>query len=144
MNLKLKNSEINNLQDFVFTSVVSRRRTFKKKNFSHLQAGSVAHMYSKQHDSYLRCFTQSQQYFTAMEFVFICLLHRVFLEISPKWSQKTESIRQFYVKRNSGIQKVQLLISNLLIKLIIYTKKLLNSDWLRKQCSSSETRVQNV
>ena len=28
--------------------------------------------------------------------------------------------------------------------LIIYTKKLLNSDWLRKECSSSVTRVQNV
>ena len=27
---------------------------------------------------------------------------------------------------------------------IIYTKKLLNSDWLRKECSSSVTRVQNV
>ena len=26
--------------------------------------------------------------------------------------------------------------------LIIYTKKLLNSDWLRKECSSSVTRVQ--
>ena len=28
--------------------------------------------------------------------------------------------------------------------LMIYTKKLLNSDWLRKECSSSVTRVQNV
>ena len=28
--------------------------------------------------------------------------------------------------------------------IIIYTKKLLNSDWLRKECSSSVTRVQNV
>ena len=27
-------------------------------------------------------------------------------------------------------------------RLIIYTKKLLNSDWLRKECSSSVTRVQ--
>ena len=29
-----------------------------------------------------------------------------------------------------------------LMSLIIYTKKLLNSDWLRKECSSSVTRVQ--
>ena len=28
--------------------------------------------------------------------------------------------------------------------IIIYTKKLLNSDWLREECSSSVTRVQNV
>ena len=27
-------------------------------------------------------------------------------------------------------------------EIIIYTKKLLNSDWLRKECSSSVTRVQ--
>ena len=30
------------------------------------------------------------------------------------------------------------------IKIIVYTKKLLNSDWRRKECSSSVTRVQNV
>ena len=29
-----------------------------------------------------------------------------------------------------------------IIIVIIYTKKLLNSDWLRKECSSSVTRVQ--
>ena len=28
--------------------------------------------------------------------------------------------------------------------LTIYTKKLLNSDWLRKECSFSVTRVQNL
>ena len=28
--------------------------------------------------------------------------------------------------------------------LIIHTKKLLNSDWLRKECSSSVTRVQTT
>ena len=28
--------------------------------------------------------------------------------------------------------------------IIIYTKKLLNSDWLREECSSSVTGVQNV
>ena len=33
---------------------------------------------------------------------------------------------------------------NMLFLIIIYTKKLLNSDWLRKECSSSVTRVQNV
>ena len=36
--------------------------------------------------------------------------------------------------------EITLMISDL----IIYTKKLLNSDWLRKECSSSVTRVQNV
>ena len=29
-----------------------------------------------------------------------------------------------------------------IVKVIIYTKKLLNSDWLRKECSSPVTRVQ--
>ena len=29
-------------------------------------------------------------------------------------------------------------------RLIIYTKKLLNSDWLRKECRSPVTRVQNL
>ena len=33
---------------------------------------------------------------------------------------------------------------NTITTLIIYSKKLLNSDWLRKECSSSVTRVQNV
>ena len=53
MYLKLKNSEINNLHDFALISIVSRQRTFSKNIFSHLQGGSVAHRYSKQHDSYL-------------------------------------------------------------------------------------------
>ena len=38
---------------------------------------------------------------------------------------------------------ILLIISNFCIStLIIYTKKLLNSDWLRKECNSSVTRVQ--
>ena len=36
------------------------------------------------------------------------------------------------------------ILCDIALQLIIYTKKLLNSDWLRKECSSSVTRVQNV
>ena len=34
--------------------------------------------------------------------------------------------------------------SYMIIMIVIYTKKLRNSDWLRKECSSSVKREQNV
>ena len=51
--------------------------------------------------------------------------------------QEDEISKTFYYTNASEIPSE-------LSRVIIYTKKLLNSDWLRKECSSSVTRVQNV
>ena len=47
-----------------------------------------------------------------------------------------------FVDKNIIELQVQRIYRIVVIFLIIYTKKLLNSDWLRKECSSSVTRVQ--
>ena len=54
-------------------------------------------------------------------------------QINLQWRHFQDHLNQFTLKTITEF-----------IVLIIYTKKLLNSDWLRKECSSSVTRVQNV
>ena len=49
------------------------------------------------------------------------------------------NVQDAYSPKISNLGQI---VSEILV--IIYTKKLLNPDWLRKECSSSVTRVQNV
>ena len=49
------------------------------------------------------------------------------------------NVQDAYSPKISNLGQI---VSEILV--IIYTKKLLNSDWLRKEGSSSVTRVQNV
>ena len=71
--------------------------------------------------------------------MFINKLKIVFLQSGFKYQKKftTPFVEIFLQELNKCLQKF-------VIKIIVYTKKLLNSDWRRKECSSSVTRVQNV
>ena len=63
--------------------------------------------------------------------------------------KRVREIRKFHVavaqRWQKNVQKSMMHVQSCCFtNVIIYTKKLLNSDWLRKECSSSVTRVQNV
>ena len=57
---------------------------------------------------------------------------------------KTVNTSSYVLSHHDVTAVIYTLVNFLITNIIIYTKKLLNSDWLRKECSSSVTRVQNV
>ena len=57
---------------------------------------------------------------------------------------KTVNTSSYVLSHHDVTAVIYTLVNFLITNIIIYTKKLLNSDWLRKEYSSSVTRVQNV
>ena len=55
---------------------------------------------------------------------------------------KTVNTSSYVLSHHDVTAVIYTLVNFLITNIIIYTKKLLNSDWLRKECSSSVTRVQ--